>query len=75
MAREHKKIVMPYVILCEGIDTENFLISYLNSSELEYDKKFSETIHEISPDLNITLPTLMLCFFFDISDITAPPQI
>ena len=44
MAREHKKIVMQYVILCEGIDTENFLISYLNSSELEYNKKFSETI-------------------------------
>ena len=44
MAREHKKIVRPYVILCEGIDTENFLISYLNSSALEYNNNFSETV-------------------------------
>lgn len=33
-----------YIILCEGIDTLNFIIWYLNSNALSYDDRFSNDI-------------------------------
>lgn len=44
MAYDHRKIKCRYIILCEGIDTEGFLISYLNSKALRYDERFSNVI-------------------------------
>ncbi len=40
----HNEIVMQYLILCEGKDTEQFIISYLNSKNLKKDKRFSTLI-------------------------------
>ena len=44
MAVVHNKIRKNYIILCEGKDTENFLIQYLNSNPLKEEKRFSEDI-------------------------------
>lgn len=44
MAYQHNRILKKYVILCEGVDTENFLINYLNSDALNYDYRFSNDI-------------------------------
>jgi len=44
MSFERKKIVKSYLILCEGRDAENFLISYLESGALKYDQRFSNEI-------------------------------
>lgn len=44
MARVNNRILKKYVILCEGVDAQNFIIAYLNSDSLAYDKKFSEDI-------------------------------
>ena len=44
MAIEHGSIKKPFLILCEGMDTEKFLISYLNSKELQYDTRFRNDI-------------------------------
>ena len=37
MAIEHDTIMKKYLVLCEGRDTESFLINYLISKELRYD--------------------------------------
>ena len=44
MPVERKKILKPYLILCEGRDAEGFLINYLNSEVLAQDKRFSNDI-------------------------------
>lgn len=44
MSIERKHIVKPYLILCEGKDAEQFLISYLESNELSQDRRFSSEI-------------------------------
>ena len=38
------RILKDYIILCEGIDEVNFLITYLNSDELTYNERFSNDI-------------------------------
>ncbi|MBQ8951044.1 MAG: hypothetical protein IJ065_07845 [Eubacterium sp.] len=38
------RILKDYLILCEGIDEVNFLITYLNSDELKYNERFSNDI-------------------------------
>ena len=44
MPIERKKIVKPYLLLCEGRDAENFLINYLESEALTQDQRFSNEI-------------------------------
>ncbi|MCR4655245.1 MAG: hypothetical protein K5770_03335 [Lachnospiraceae bacterium] len=44
MPIERKKIVKPYLLLCEGKDAENFLINYLESEALTQDQRFSNEI-------------------------------
>ena len=44
MSYETKRIVKPYIILCEGLDTQNFLIKFLNSKELSNDSRYSNSI-------------------------------
>lgn len=44
MAVERIRIVKPYILLCEGIDTLNFFIQLLNSKALADDKRFSNDI-------------------------------
>lgn len=44
MAVEKNRIVKTYILLCEGIDTLNFLIQFLNSKTLADDKRFSNDI-------------------------------
>ena len=44
MAVEKKRIVKQYLVLCEGVDTQNFMIRYLNSDALNYDPRFSNEI-------------------------------
>ena len=44
MPIERKKIVKPYLLLCEGRDAENFLINYLESEALAQDQRFSNEI-------------------------------
>lgn len=44
MAVEKKRIVKTYLVLCEGVDTQNFLIRYLNSEALKNDLRFSNEI-------------------------------
>jgi len=40
----HNRILKPFLILCEGKDAENFMISYLESSALADDPRFSNDI-------------------------------
>lgn len=62
MAIAHKKILKEYLILCEGRDTENFLISYLNSEALKCDERFGENIQTFDfggiKDLNVFMQNL-----------------
>lgn len=44
MPIERKEIEKKYLLLCEGKDAENFLITYLNSSALSQDQRFSNDI-------------------------------
>ena len=44
MPIERKRILKPFIILCEGKDAEGFLISYLNSKALAHDRRFSNEI-------------------------------
>ena len=44
MPIERKRIVKPYLLLCEGRDAENFLINYLESEALTQDQRFSNEI-------------------------------
>ena len=44
MPIERKKIVKPYLLLCEGRDAEGFLINYLGSKALAKDQRFSSEI-------------------------------
>lgn len=48
MAHVNKRILKSYVILCEGIDAQKFLISYLNSEALKYDKRFGNNIQVLN---------------------------
>lgn len=41
------KILKNYLILCEGIDTYKFIINYLNSDALKYDRRFSNDIQAL----------------------------
>ena len=40
----HNEIKKDYLILCEGTDTEGFIINYLNSPCLKYDSRFRNDI-------------------------------
>lgn len=44
MAIEHTSICKKFLILCEGKDTEKFIINYLNSKALKADPRFSSDI-------------------------------
>lgn len=44
MPYETKRIVKPYLILCEGLDAQNFMIQYLNSKELSEDSRYGNDI-------------------------------
>ena len=44
MSYEIKRIVKPYLILCEGLDAQNFMIRYLNSKELSEDSRYGNDI-------------------------------
>lgn len=44
MALVRNRIEKRYVILCEGIDTFNFMLQYLKSNALSYDQRFSNDI-------------------------------
>lgn len=48
MALKINRIVRNYIILCEGVDTMNFLLYYLNSKELKDDERFSNDIQLLS---------------------------
>lgn len=59
MVRQNNRILKPYVILCEGIDDQNFLIEYLNSNELSSDQRFSQDIQVFRVDGIYNLPTYL----------------
>ena len=63
MAYLHNRIVKPFLILCEGKDEENFVISYLNSKSLAYDSRFSNDIQTFdfggNDDLTVFIGNLM----------------
>ena len=69
MALVRNHIEKQYVILCEGIDTVNFLIQYLNSKTLSYDQRFSTEIQVFNfgriDDLETFLRTLKAMENFD----------
>jgi len=69
MAVVHNKIRKNYIILCEGKDTENFLIQYLNSEPLKIEKRFSEDIQTFDfcgiNQLTMFMRTLMNMEGFD----------
>lgn len=44
MAYERIRIIKKYLILCEGMDTMRFVIEYLASKTLMYDKRFDNDI-------------------------------
>ncbi len=44
MPIERNNISKQYLVLCEGKDEELFLIEYINSKALSYDRRFSEDI-------------------------------
>lgn len=44
MAIETKRIIKEHLIICEGRDAFEFLIAFLNSPTLQYDKRFSNDI-------------------------------
>ena len=44
MHYDHSRIKKQYLIICEGVDTERFIISYLNNSSLESDPRFGNDI-------------------------------
>lgn len=48
MPVERKHIVKPYLLLCEGRDAEEFLISYLNSNELKQDQRLANEIQVLN---------------------------
>ena len=48
MPYEIKRIVKPYIILCEGLDAQNFMIQYLNSKELGRDSRFGDSIQVLN---------------------------
>ncbi len=48
MTIERKKIVKPYLLLCEGRDAEGFLINYLESKALARDHRFSGDIQVLN---------------------------
>ena len=62
MAIVNKQIVKKYLILCEGKDTEQFIIAYLNSKALRVDKRFGQDIQVFDfggiDDLTIYLSNL-----------------
>ena len=48
MPYEIKRIVKSYIILCEGLDTLNFMVQYLNSKELSKDNRFGNCIQVLN---------------------------
>lgn len=47
MAYERIRIIKKYLILCEGMDTMRFVIEYLASKTLMYDKRFDNDIQAL----------------------------
>ena len=60
MAIERKRIMKPYLLLCEGRDAEGFLINYLNSSTLAQDRRLSEGIQVFDFGGNDDLATFLM---------------
>ena len=48
MAKVRDRIMKPYLILCEGIDGENVMVSYLNSDALAYDVRYANDIQTLN---------------------------
>ncbi|WP_406037629.1 DUF3226 domain-containing protein [Succinimonas sp.] len=69
MALKMKSIVKNYIILCEGVDTVNFLLYYLCSKELDYDPRFADNIQLFNfggiTDLSLFIRNLMSMENFD----------
>ena len=69
MALKMKSIVKNYIILCEGVDTVNFLLYYLCSKQLDYDPRFANDIQLFNfggiADLNLFIRNLMSIENFD----------
>ena len=60
MPIERKRIVKPYLILCEGKDAEMFLINYLESEALSEDLRFSNEIQVLDFGGNDNLNNFLL---------------
>ena len=63
MAILHNRILKEILILCEGVDTERFILCYLNSKALAFDGRFSNEIQTFNfggiDDLQLYLGNLM----------------
>lgn len=60
MPIERKKIVKPYLLLCEGRDAEGFLINYLESEALAKDQRFSNDIQVLDFGGNENLSNFLM---------------
>lgn len=60
MPIERKKIVKPYLLLCEGRDAEGFLINYLESEALAKDQRFSNEIQVLDFGGNENLSNFLM---------------
>ena len=60
MSVERKKIIKPYLILCEGRDAEGFLINYLNSNVLAKDQRFAQRIQVLDFGGNENLSNFLI---------------
>lgn len=69
MALKMTSIVKNYIILCEGVDTVNFLLYYLCSKALNYDPRFADDIQLFNfggiTDLSLFIRNLMSMENFD----------
>lgn len=60
MSVERKRIIKPYLLLCEGRDAEGFLINYLNSNVLAQDQRFSNEIQVLNFGGNDNLSNFLM---------------
>lgn len=60
MPIERKKIVKPYLLLCEGRDAEGFLINYLGSKAVARNQRFSNEIQVLDFGGNENLSNFLM---------------
>lgn len=60
MSIERKRIVKPYLLLCEGRDAERFLINYLESEALAQDQRLSYEIQVLDFGGNDDLSSFLM---------------